>query len=69
MIDSRMTVNELLRQRPEVQEVLDRYHVDYCCGGNYTLEETAEKGGFDLADFLRDLEETIRAAPTGQQSG
>jgi regulator of cell morphogenesis and NO signaling len=62
MFDPRMTVNELLRQRPETQEVLDRYHVDYCCGGNYTLEEAAEKGGFDLGVFLRDLEEAVRAA-------
>jgi len=62
MIDPRMTVNELLRQRPETQEVLDRYHVDYCCGGNYTLEEVAKKEGFDLEAFLRDLEEAVRTA-------
>ncbi len=55
-LDPRMTVNDLLRRYPEVQEVLDRYHVDYCCGGNYTLEEAAEKGGFDLEAFLQELE-------------
>ncbi|ADO45621.1 MAG: DUF542 domain-containing protein [Hydrogenobacter thermophilus] len=55
MIDKSMTVNELLRSYPQVQALLEKYYIDYCCGGHRTLEEVAKEHGFDLNEFLEEV--------------
>lgn len=52
-----MTINDVLRRFPQTQPVMDRYHVDYCCGGHGTLAEAARAGGFDLDRFLAEMNE------------
>lgn len=59
MIDRNMTVNELLRKFPQVQSVLDRYYIDYCCGGHRTLEEAAKEHNFNLDEFIKEVEGKI----------
>lgn len=50
-----MTINDVLRRFPQTQPVLDRFHIDYCCGGHGTLAEAARDGGFSLDKFLAEL--------------
>lgn len=58
-INESMTVNDVIRRYPKTQQVMDRYHVDYCCGGFHTLAEAAKEGGFDLNAFLDDLRKAL----------
>ncbi|SNZ16438.1 DUF542 domain-containing protein [Hydrogenobacter hydrogenophilus] len=60
MINKNMTVNELLRNYPCLQTLLEEYHIDYCCGGHRTLQEVAEQDCFDLEQFLKDVEQKLK---------
>jgi iron-sulfur cluster repair protein YtfE (RIC family) len=55
VITGQWTVNEVLRNRPESIEVLSRFQVDTCCGGEDTLAAAAEREGIELAALLGDL--------------
>lgn len=54
-----MSINEVLRRHPGTQPVMDRYHIDYCCGGHGTLAEAARDGRFDLDKFLAELNNAV----------
>ena len=57
-----LTVNEIIRQRPETVEVFNRYGIDACCGGAVPVAQAAARDGADPADVLRDLDDAIKAA-------
>ena len=44
-----MPVGALVRERPARAMVLDRYQVDYCCGGARSLQEACAAAGADAA--------------------
>lgn len=60
VIGGGMTINDVIRRYPETQPVLDRYHIDYCCGGHGTLAEAARDMKFDLDQFLADLNKAVK---------
>ncbi|HJP57011.1 MAG TPA: DUF542 domain-containing protein [Gemmatimonadales bacterium] len=47
-----LTVNDLLRERPEAAAVLNRLGIDTCCGGSLTLADAAASVGLPLAELL-----------------
>jgi regulator of cell morphogenesis and NO signaling len=55
MITKQMTINEMIRLHPESMEVLNRFDVDLCCGGNRTIEAAASEDGVVLDDLLAAL--------------
>jgi len=50
------TVGQMVVERPQRSRVFDRLHIDYCCGGKRTLEETCTKRGLDLKTVIAALE-------------
>ena len=59
------TVREVALENPAATRVLERFGIDYCCGGNQLLEQACAKAGATGADVLDSLEiheETARAA-------
>lgn len=57
LIDSTMTVNEVLRRWPAAADVMNRYGLDMCCGVGLSLEVSAASAGADLRQMLGDLEQ------------
>src|SRR3954471_9654382 len=55
------TVRELAVENPASTRIFERLHIDYCCGGNRTLEEACRAAGVPLESVLRSLD---AAAPT-----
>jgi regulator of cell morphogenesis and NO signaling len=55
------TVRELAVENPASTRIFERLHIDYCCGGNRTLEEACRVAGVPLESVLRSLD---TAAPT-----
>lgn len=56
-LDEKVTVGELVRERPARARVFERLGIDYCCGGKMPLERACRAGGLDLARVLRELAE------------
>lgn len=54
-------VGELVAQRPELASVLERFGVDYCCGGRRTL---VEAGGARAAELMECLRAACSEAPS-----
>lgn len=51
-----MTLREMALERPSCIPLLERFGLDYCCGGDATLREAAAAKGLELAHVLRRLE-------------
>lgn len=62
-IDPEVGVGELVARVPRVARVLERYGIDYCCGGKATLRAACAERGLDLQAVRGELNEAERAAP------
>lgn len=56
------TVAELVTERPARARVMERYGIDYCCGGKRPLSEAVAKRGVDAERVVADLE-AVDAGP------
>lgn len=62
-IDTNTTVGELAGRYPQCRELFAEHKIDYCCGGNQTLDRAARNSGTDLSALLSALQERLRASP------
>lgn len=70
-IDSDRTLAELVEESPELARVFESFDLDYCCGGDRTLEESCEEEGLDesvLRDRLREVRQASRDEGTGWET-
>ena len=51
-----VTVADLATTFPDALEILNRYNLDYCCGGKKPFVEACEKAGLDAASIWREIE-------------
>lgn len=60
------TVGMIVRDRPFLSRLFEQAKVDYCCGGQKTLEEACQLVGIDPQHFLAQLEAHLQSeAETG----
>ena len=64
---TRQTLGDLARTTPASTRVFWRHRLDFCCGGQRTLEDACAKAGLDLAAIAREIE--LEAARDGDESG
>jgi len=50
-----MSISDVLMKKPKATQLLMSYGICNCCGGNLTLEESAESKGVDLEKLLERL--------------
>jgi regulator of cell morphogenesis and NO signaling len=55
-------VADLVREQVARARVLERHHIDYCCGGKLSLAEACARVGEDVDQVARELDETEVAA-------
>lgn len=55
MIKKDMTIEQAVKENPNIIEKLDQMGIDYCCGGSKVLEEAIEEIGFDTDSFIQIL--------------
>lgn len=53
-----MTVAELAVAHPAALAVFNRYNIDFCCGGNRSLEDACHRIGLDPEKIRREIFET-----------
>lgn len=63
-INSEITLGELAARFPFTVPVLNRYKLDYCCGGKDSLGEAAGRSDLDLSLLLHELDGEIENAET-----
>jgi regulator of cell morphogenesis and NO signaling len=54
------TISDFLLEYPQATEVFERLKIDYCCGGNRSLDEACVNAGVDVEKLLAMLSQTSR---------
>jgi regulator of cell morphogenesis and NO signaling len=63
------TLGRLVAERPQRARLLEQLGLDYCCGGQRTLEEACHARGLDPCAVRRRLDEEDRASPAPLPDG
>lgn len=64
MIAAQSTLRSIALEQPATIRVFERFHLDYCCGGNRPLDEVCAQKGLELDTVLASLDEAANAAQT-----
>src|SRR4051812_26238709 len=56
MLTTETTVRELALENPAATRVFERLQIDYCCGGNRTLEDACRTAGVPVEQVLASME-------------
>lgn len=56
------TVADLVVQWPGAHHIFHRHGIDFCCGGNRSLEQAAVTAGIDLPALVEELNNTARSS-------
>lgn len=65
------TINSLVDETPSLIEYFEKRGIDYCCGGDISLQKALELGQFDSPLIIREIEQWISNSETmtpGQSS-
>ena len=63
------TVRELAAGNPGATRVFERFGIDYCCGGNQTLEEACRGREVSVNEVQDSLQAEHDSAPPAGRSG
>jgi len=63
------TVRELALEFPNATRVFEKLGIDYCCGGNRSLEEACAAANLPVDEILDSLEMAEPASQAGQKEG
>lgn len=55
-VTTEKTVRELALEIPAATRIFERLHIDYCCGGNRSLDEACRSAGVAIDSVLASLE-------------
>jgi regulator of cell morphogenesis and NO signaling len=62
MLQTQTTLRSIALAQPATIRVFERFHLDYCCGGNRPLAEACAQKGLALETVLAALAEATRSA-------
>ena len=62
-ITTEKTIGELATEYPAVTRILEELGIDYCCGGNNTLEQACRRAGLPLQPVEDALRRAVETAP------
>jgi len=62
LVDEKMTVREMVRRFPQVRQALEEMGIDYCCGGDVSLQEAAASQGVAVDALVQALDEATHTA-------
>lgn len=67
-LDPTRTVGALVVENPSLARVLDDLRIDYCCGGDVTLDEACARRGLDRDEVIHALEQA-ETSPSDPEDG
>ncbi len=66
-VTTEKTVREFALEHPAATRVFEKLGIDYCCGGNKTLQEACRTANLNLNQVLDSLENAEHAAKAAQE--
>jgi regulator of cell morphogenesis and NO signaling len=68
VITNEKTLGELVAEIPGAARILEKYRIDYCCGGKHALEAACRERGITQGVLLSELEQAATLQPqTGER--
>ena len=68
IISNEKTLGELVAEIPGAARILEKYRIDYCCGGKHALEVACRERGITQEVLLSELEQAATLQPqTGER--
>ena len=67
-IDTNQTVREIVQQCPATVPVFEALGIDYCCGGNRSLEDACDRKNIPVDRVLADLTDALISRPSKDDS-
>lgn len=64
--DVQRTVGEIVARDFRASEVFERHGIDFCCGGDRTLQAACEAAGVDVETVLAELRELGQSPPSAE---
>ena len=62
LIDTSVSVNEMVARHPETVPVFNRFGLYTCCGGGAPIADAAQRDGADLDLLVKALRDAVSAA-------
>lgn len=59
-IDGPALISKIVRNNHHAVDVLRKYDIEYCCGGNWSLQDVCVTKGLDLEELRKELENASR---------
>ncbi|WP_291860436.1 iron-sulfur cluster repair di-iron protein [Marinilabilia sp.] len=59
-IDANTIVGEIVKESYKAAPVLEKHKIDFCCGGNISLDEACANASVDVAELIPRLEEVMQ---------
>jgi regulator of cell morphogenesis and NO signaling len=59
-IETSITVGELAAKLPQATRVLERFDIDYCCGGGQSLADACRFRAIEIQEVVNAIEESLR---------
>ncbi len=59
-IDANTIVGDIVKESYKAAPVLENHHIDFCCGGNISLNEACNNASVDVAALIPQLEEVMQ---------
>lgn len=53
------TVGQIVAEDYRTSDVFRKYNIDFCCGGNRTVNDACEKKGIDYSELMDELEKSV----------
>jgi regulator of cell morphogenesis and NO signaling len=67
VLDPHSTVGQLVRERPALARVFERFGIDYCCGGKRPLDQACQERGLEVGLVLDELAGQDVDAPAAEE--
>lgn len=67
-METKRTVGEIVAERLGRARVLEKYGIDYCCGGGATLEEACRRAGCDADEVLASIQKDDSQPRAGEDT-
>ena len=68
-VNTEKTIRELALENLAATQVFERLGIDYCCGGNHTLEQACHAANIPVDQVLKSLEEAQQSSPANSSGG
>ena len=59
-INNTTTVSEIVRKNYRTAQLFENHNIDFCCGGNISLDHACDKAGLELSKLLSELEKILK---------